>query len=192
MTFLPPIVAFRTASVTWTDWIARLAVGHRAGVGGGVERRVECEQRGDALRGVAGRDDDEPLVLADLRRLLGGEADVRVVGQQQDLAGAGEAGDPEQLAGARVVRLAAVEDLVDAELLVDLREAVAGDDRDDRRARPERRVLGGAVRGRLDGRRGLRAIRDPRELGRPGLRTSRAWLSRFSTLILLMLPSPRP
>ena len=173
---------------------ASTRLGHRPGVGGRVERRIEREQGGDALGGVARRHDDEPLVLADLGRLFGGEPDVRVVRQEQDLAGAGEAGDPEQLAGARVRGLAAAHDLVDAERFEDASEAVAGHDGHDRRSRPERRV--GRLRRSSTVSAASARARAPwrapasvpvNSVARAS-RMSRAWLSRFSTLIRLRLP----
>src|SRR5829696_6419354 len=85
-TFLPPIRASRTASVTWTVASPRPAV-------------------------VMG-----PAFAADLRRLLGRQPDVRVVGQQQHLARPGKSSNSEELARARVGGLAAAHDLGDAEV----------------------------------------------------------------------------
>ena len=85
LTFLPPIVASRTASVTTTRLDRPAGLGHRADVVGGVERRVERQQRREALGGVAGRDDDD-RPLGHRRDLARGQDDVRVVGQEQDLA----------------------------------------------------------------------------------------------------------
>ena len=59
--------------------------------------------------------------------LLGGEDDVAVVGQQHDLVGAERLDRLEQLRGARVHRLAAVDDGVAAELAEERLVALAGD-----------------------------------------------------------------
>ena len=113
-----------------TVWIARAGLGHRTGVSGRVERRVERQQRGEALGGVPRRDDGHrPLGhRGDLAR---GQDDVRVVGQQQDLAGIDLLDRLQQLTGARVRGLAALDDTGDAEVAEDRREPVAGHDRDD-------------------------------------------------------------
>ena len=110
-------------------------LGHRTGVGRRVEARVEGEQGGEALGGVAGRDDDDRSV-GHRRDLARGEDDVRVVRQDDDLAGIDRADGLEQLAGARVRRLAAVDDRRDAEVAEDRREAVPG-------RRPRRRPAPG-------------------------------------------------
>ena len=100
------------------------------------------------------------------RDLARGEDHVRVVGQEQDLAGVDALDRLEQLTGARVRALAALHDRRDAEVVEDRREALAGDDRDDperqRRARGARRPR--AVPVRMDG-----PARVGGELGRPGL-----------------------
>ena len=107
----------------------------------------------------------------------------------------------EQLAGARVGRLAAVDDRRDAEVAEDRGQPVAGDDGDD--AERGRAVASG---GRLAGaapvavacRRAApvapaaRRRRSPVNAAACVSRTSRAWLSRFSTLIRLSAPELSP
>ena len=134
-TFRSPNFASRTASVTWIVWTPRPGGRHRLDICGRVERGIERQQRGDALGGVAGRHDvGRPVGHRD--DLAGGHDDVRVVRQDEDLVGR-EAGDRRQeLAGRRVVRLAATDDhegqlVGHPELLEDLVEPLAGGDGDD-------------------------------------------------------------
>ena len=151
LTLRPPIVASRTASVTTSVWIARAASVIGPALRGGVEARVEREQRGEALGGVARRDDGHrPLGhRGDLAR---GEDDVRVVRQDDDLARVDAVDRLEQLAGARVGRLAALDDGRDPEVAEDRGQAVAGDDRDDTESRRARHG-GGIGSQRRTGRR---------------------------------------
>ncbi len=103
--------------------------------------------------------------------------------------------------------LAAVQDLVDAELLEDPGKPVAGDDRNDRGAGPERRLGRRAVRRRFGRRaRGGRhlsgyrmavgtSVRDcigSGELGRPRLADVARLVVEVLDADLLMLPSRRP
>ena len=70
-----------------------------------------------------------------LRDLASGEDDVRVVGQEQDLARRDGPDRLEQLAGARVGRLPALDDGRDAEVAEDRGQAVARGDGDDGQGR---------------------------------------------------------
>ena len=88
-----------------------------------------------------GRDDGD-VQAAHARGLLGGEDDVAVVGQDDDLLGAEGLDGVEQLRGAGIHGLAAVDDGVAAELAEELLVAVAGDDGDDDGAAPPARRAG--------------------------------------------------
>ena len=168
-------------------------LGHRAGVGRGVEARVEREERGEALGGVARRDDDDRPVghRGDLAR---GEDDVRVVGQER--------GPRARVDGARSPRAAR-------------RCSGWPTGRPGRRPRPRSRWkiaarpspaatattprAGGRPRARRSRRRSRRVGRTVPPVGASPVnaaarvsRTSRAWLSRFSTLIRLSAPSAQP
>ena len=128
---------------------------HRAGIGRGVEARVQRQQRGEALGGVACRDDGH-RPLGHRCDLASGQDDVRVVGQDDDLAGIDGADRLEQLAGARVGGLAALDDRRDPEVAEDRRQAVTRDDRDD--AQRRRRDGNGARVGIGRGRSGRRRL----------------------------------
>ena len=109
LTFFPPIVASRTASVTDDRLDGPAGLRHRADIRCGVHARVEREQRGEALGGVPRRDDRDGA-LGQRRDLPRRQHDVRIVREQEDLAGLHVADGLEQLAGARVGRLAALDD----------------------------------------------------------------------------------
>ena len=104
-------------------------LGHRARDLGGRSSRIEGDERGHALRDVAGRDDPN-LHLRDLRGLLGGEDHVAVVGKDDDGLRVRGADRGQELLGRRIHGRAAAE-RGRAERARDLREPLARDDRDD-------------------------------------------------------------
>ena len=86
-------------------------------------------------------------------------------------------------------RLAALHDRGDPELREDRREPLAGDDRHDRQVQ---RLGGRRDRPAIVGRSAALSVASVVNAAARDSRTSRAWLSRFSTLIRLIEPCVSP
>ncbi len=170
--------------MTRSDLEAAARLEHRLRVAARAGRGIDLEQRGDPLGGVAGRHDTDRTV-GHLGSLAGGELDVRVVGQDHDLLAGRRRDRGEDLAGARVLGLAAAHDR-DVEPLVG-----------DRRRRPARPP--GRRRTRRPRSRAALAVRRWRGRGEPPgtgatapaarvSRTSLAWWSRSEIVALTITP----
>ena len=121
---------------------------------------VVLQKGGEALLDAGGLDDEGGLGR-ELADLLGDGNDVLVVGQDHDLGARDRLDHLEDLLGRRVHRLAAGDDVVDAERVEDAPDAVAGRHRDDRGHR-------GRLLGARPPHRRARRHAAPRTPPRPG------------------------
>ena len=167
LTLRPPIVASRTASVTTSVWMARaasvigpaLAAASRPGSSASSAAKPSAALRVGTT--VTGRSVIEATWRA-------ASTTFGLFGQDDDLARVDVADRLEQLAGARVGGLAALDDRRDPEVAEDRGQAVAGNDRHDAQGRRDGRggprcgagSSGGP--GRCRGRRLARERRGPR------------------------------
>ena len=179
----------------WSVWIARPASVIGPALAAASRRRVEREQRGEALGRVAGRDDGTGRSVIARRPGARRGPTFGLFGRTMISRASTRVDRLEQLAGARVGRLAALDDRGDPEVAEDRGQAVAGDDRDDAERRGRRAVAASRRRAVATARAATVAAapaRSPVNAAARVSRTSRAWLSRFSTLIRLSAPSASP
>ena len=144
LTFFPPMVASRTASVTTRVWIARAAsvIGPAFAAAPSVGSRASRAAKPSAAFRVGTTATGRSVIAATWRAA---RTTFGLLGRSRISRASTPLDGLEQLAGARVRRLAALDDAGHAEVAEDRGEAVARDDRDDAQRDGARGRAGAAV-----------------------------------------------